>query len=130
MLSYVLLPALIALLILFIWEMRYSLRRSTKINKLANKYAGDFENAALIEEIYEHCVADRKLKNIMAKHQAGIADIAAIYQKLLLWANFKKGRRFVPIASFFFVYSLNWLLGHKDDEAKKLAMRMMNFFHI
>ena len=53
-----------------------------------------------------------------------------LFQKLLLWANFKKGRRFVPISAFFFAGSLAYLLRNKDAEPKRLAMKMMNFFHI
>ena len=57
-------------------------------------------------------------------------DVEMLFQKLLVWANFRKGRRFVPISSFFFAGSLAYLLRNKDAEPKKLAMRMMNFFHI
>ena len=59
-----------------------------------------------------------------------LEDMEKIYQKLLLWGNFHKGRRFVPITSFLYVYTLNYLCQHKDGDAKELTMKCMNFLHI
>lgn len=130
MLNTFLLFLLAALCILFILQMRRSLKRSTLINHLINEYIERPEDPALIDAIYTHCLADRRLRRLLQKHGATREDIEKLYQKLLLWANFKKGRRFVPISSFFFVGSLSYLLRHKEEDAKKLSMRMMNIFHI
>lgn len=119
-----------ALCLLFVLQMRRSLKRSTLVNNLINEYIDRPEDPALIDAIYAHCLADRRLARLLKKHGATRQDIEMLYRKLLLWANFKKGRRFVPISSFFFVGSLSYLLRHKDEDAKKLAMRMMNIFHI
>lgn len=117
-------------IILFVWEMRHSLRRSNTTARLVAAYGQDLDNAELGAAIYEYCRNDFKLKRILAKHQATREDLDELRKKLAIWGNFQKGRRLVPINSFFYAYTLDYLLTHKDDDPKKLTMRMMNFFHI
>ena len=130
MLNTLLLITLGLLTALFILQMRRSLKRSTLVNSLINEYSERPDDPALIDAIYAYCTSDWRLRRIMQRYDGTHADIEMLFQKLLLWANFKKGRRFVPISSFFFAGSLAYLLQHKDAEPKKLAMKMMNFFHI
>ena len=127
--DYLLLAGLILLCALFIYEMVHSFRRSNITNRLINTYSEDTKNPALIGEIYSYISKDMKLRRIVKKYGAEKSDIEKLYHKLLLWGNFKKGRRFVPISSFFYAYSLEYLLKNKDEDAKKLTMKMMNFFH-
>ena len=121
---------LIALITLFVVEMRHSLKRSTAVNDITRRYEGDEDNPALIAEIFAYCNADRKLAPIIKKHNADEATFAKLFRKLRVWGDIKKGRRYVPVASFFYAYSLNWLLTHQDEDEKKTAMKMMNFLHI
>ena len=130
MLNTLLLIALGLLTALFILQMRRSLKRSTLINLLINEYIDHLDDPALIDAIYAYCTSDWRLRRIMKRYGGTRTDIEELFQKLLVWANFRKGRRFVPISSFFFAGSLAYLLRNKDAEPKKLAMRMMNFFHI
>ena len=130
MLNTLLLISLGLLTALFILQMRRSLKRSTLVNSLINEYSERPDDPALIDAIYAYCTSDWRLRRIMKRYGGTRADIETLFQKLLVWANFKKGRRFVPISSFFFAGSLAYLLRNKDAEPKKLAMRMMNFFHI
>ena len=128
--SKIYLIILFLLAVLFLFEMRHSLRRSSETNHLITKYIDDRQNKELIGEIYRYCLSDFKLRRIMKKYQISPDDIEALYQKLLIWGNFRKGRRFVPISSFFYVYTLEYLIKNKNEDAKKLTMRCMNFFHI
>ena len=121
---------LLIISLLFAAEMRHSLRRSAESYRLIQAYRDDLQNPALITEIYHYCQQDYKLRRIMKKHQVTEADIRSIYQKLLAWGNFHKGHRFVPITSFFYAYTLKYLVTHKDGDAKTLTLRCMNFFHI
>ena len=130
MLNTLLLISLGLLTALFILQMRRSLKRSTLVNSLINEYSERPDDPALIDAIYAYCTSDWRLRRIMKRYGGTRADIETLFQKLLVWANFRKGRRFVPISSFFFAGSLAYLLRNKDAEPKKLAMRMMNFFHI
>lgn len=128
--SKIYLIILFLLAVLFLFEMRHSLRRSSETNRLITKYIDDRQNKELIGEIYRYCLSDFKLRRIMKKYQISPDDIEALYQKLLIWGNFRKGRRFVPISSFFYVYTLEYLIKNKNEDAKKLTMHCMNFFHI
>ena len=120
----------LSLFLIVAFEMYHSLRRSETTNRLIHTYIDDLENEQLFDEIYEYCQKDFKLRRIMQKHKATKEDIKALHKKLMTWGNIKKGRRFVPITSFFYVYSLNYLFEHRDDDDKKVTMRMLNFFHI
>ena len=128
--SKIYLIILFLLAVLFLFEMRHSLRRSSETNRLITKYIDDRQNKELIGEIYRYCLNDFKLRRIMKKYQISPDDIEALYQKLLIWGNFRKGCRFVSISSFFYVYTLEYLIKNKNEDAKKLTMRCMNFFHI
>ena len=128
--SYLISILLLLLLAWFIFEMRHSMRRSSEAVRLISAYIDDLENDRLIEEIHAYCTSDFKLRRIMKRHGAGMEDIRMLYRKLLLWGNFRKYNRFIPITSFFYAYSLNYLFEHRDDDDKKVTMRMLNFFHI
>ena len=130
MTNTLLLLVLVLLTILFLLQMRRSLKRSTLVNSLINEYIDRLNDPALIDAIYAYCATDWRLRRIMQQYGGTRTDIEMLFRKLLLWANFKKGRRFVPISSFCFAGSLAYLLQHKNAEPKKLAMKMMNFFHI
>ena len=128
--NYIFMIIIFCLCLLFAFEMRRSMKRSNVTAKLAEKYFDDQENPQLIDEIYDYCQNDFKLKKILLKHNADRDTIAHIYEKLRVWGNIKKGRRYVPVVSFFYAYALEWLLTHKDEDEKKMAMKMMNIFHI
>ena len=121
---------LIGLAAMFLWEMRHSMKRSAEAVRLISTYIEDLENPKLIEEIYAYCQSDWKLRRILAKYHGTSDDIRMLYHKLLFWGNFRKYNRFVPITSFFYAYSLGYLLRHKEDDAKELTMKMMNFLHM
>ena len=125
MTNTLLLLVLVLLTILFLLQMRRSLKRSTLVNSLINEYIDHLDDA-----IYAYCTSDWRLRRIMKRYGGTRTDVETLFQKLLVWANFKKGRRFVPISAFFFAGSLAYLLRNKDAEPKRLAMKMMNFFHI
>lgn len=114
----------------FIFEMIHSLKRSNTTNRLINAYLDDLDNENLYDEIYDYCLKDYKLKKIMKKYGGTKEDIKFFHKKLMKWGNIKKGRRFAPISSFFYAYTLEYLFNHRNDDDKKVAMRMLNFFHI
>ena len=121
---------LVLLFIFFIWAMRYYLHKNNIMHALIKKYEHNLHDEQLIDEIYNYCLSDWRLKKILTKYHADKSDIQKLYDKLLIWGNFRKYGRFVPISSFFYTTSLKYLLKHKDADAKKITMKMMNFFHI
>ncbi|MBR3722608.1 MAG: hypothetical protein IKN12_07550 [Selenomonadaceae bacterium] len=119
-----------AVFALFAFEMVHSLKRSHTTARLISTYLTDLNNETLFDEIFNFCQNDYKLRRILKKHNATKDDIKALHKKLMVWGNIKKGRRFPPISSFFYAYTLDYLFTHRDDDDKKVAMRMLNFFHI
>lgn len=121
---------LILITVCFIWEMRHSIKRSAESYRLIQTYQDDLHNKQLIQEIYSYCLKDWKLRRIVRQYEVTPYVIEKLYQKLLLWGNLHKGHRFVPITSFFYVSTFKYLVTHKNEDAKKLAMTCMNFLHI
>lgn len=121
---------LVALTVFFLYGVRRSWQRSAHLTKRIAAYADHPHDPAIIDLIFGDLQQDRRLRRLLAAHHATKEDIARIYQKLLQWGNFKKRRHFIPISSFYFAGSLSHLLQHKDDDAKTLTMKMLNYFHI
>ena len=102
---------------------------SKKSVALIEKYEDKKNNPQLIEEIFSAISKDFFLRRILTKHNTTIDDIAKLHKKLLKWGDFRKYNRYVPITSFFNRTTLDYLLTHKDDDAKSLTTKMMNHFH-
>ncbi len=128
--TIILSAALAALTIFFAVEIRRSLRRSSRSVALINKFLSDRDSQSLIDAIYEYALDDRRLKKIVEKYGADREDFARLHEKLMVWGDFRKYNRYVPITSFFYAGALNYLLEHKNDDAKSLTQKMMNYFNI
>ena len=128
--EYILLVVLLGLLGLFLSEMYRQVTKLNTVRRLIDTYEHDTENPKVIDEMYAFCLKDRKLKKVMAKYNPTKKDFDMIYHKLLMYGNFRKINRFVPISSFFAVYTLDYLLTNPDLDAYTLTKRTMNFFNI
>lgn len=132
--SYLWLLLLAVFVIYFVWEMKRSLHRSSVANELVQKYAdsnpGAEEQRELIAAIYAYCREDWKLRRIVRKYGAVEEDFLKLYRRLRVWGDIRKRRRYVPISSFFYVYTLDYLLKHPEEDEKKMAIKCMNFFHM
>ena len=115
--------------IIFIAGTYRAFRMSKKSVALIEKYAEDKKNTRLVEEIFSAINEDFFLHRILLKHNATTSDIADLHKKLLKWGDFRKYNRYIPITSFFNVTTLEYLLTHKDEDAKSLTEKMMNHFH-
>lgn len=128
--AYFLIFLLAIVAIFFIIDQINHLKKLNKVNELINTYEHDIKNPKLIDEMYEFCTNNRKLNKVVKKHNATKKDFARCRDKLLRWGNFRKYKRFVPISSFFAVYTLDYMLSHMDQDDQKFTMRMLNFFNI
>ena len=128
--EYFLLVALFILNIFFVFEIRCYLNRSKKAVELIDKYWNDKKNPQLIEDMFNFAVNDRRLSVVVKKHNANKSDFVALHEKLLIWGDFRKYNRYIPITSFFYAGALDYLLEHKEDDAKSLTQKMLNYFHI
>ncbi|MBR3747795.1 MAG: hypothetical protein IKP64_09335 [Selenomonadaceae bacterium] len=119
----------VALVVYFIFAIRRSMKMSSASVALIEKYEHDKENPQLIEEIFAAINSDVLLSRIVKSHNATTKDIARLHAKLMKWGDFRKYNRYIPITSFFNVRTLEYLLEHKNDDAKSLTQKMMNHFH-
>ena len=117
------------LIVVFIIETRHNLKRDSAAFRLVEQYEKDLGNPALVDAIVDFVENDWKLKRVWRREHGTKDDVRGLIKHLMLWGNMRKGRRFIPITSFFYVGSLEYLLKHKDCEPKKLAMKMMQIFH-
>ncbi len=119
----------VALVAYFVFAIRRSMRMSSASVALIEKYENDKNNPQLIEEIFAAINSDVLLSRILKRHNATTRDISRLHAKLMKWGDFRKYNRYVPITSFFNVHTLEYLLEHKNDDAKSLTQKMMNHFH-
>ncbi|ORU00371.1 hypothetical protein D081_0894 [Anaerovibrio sp. JC8] len=122
---------LIGLIVFFFFTMRRIMRRDNVINELIIGFVDrqTISKEELISRMYQYACNDFRLKGLIKKYNATEEDYTIIFDKLIYWANFKKRKRYIPVNAFFFYGSLKYLLTHKDDEAKPITMKMMNYFH-
>lgn len=115
----------------FFLAMKRNMARDNYINSLILSFLerGEISKSELIDKMYNYGCKDFRLKKVIARNNATREDYEAVFDKIFHWANFKKRRRYLPINSFFFVSSLDYILKHKDEDAKKIATKMMNHFH-
>ena len=119
----------VTLVVYFIFAIRRSMRMSSASVALIEKYEHDKDNPQLIEDIFAAISSDVLLRRILKSHNATTKDISRLHAKLMKWGDFRKYNRYVPITSFFNVHTLEYLLSHKNDDAKSLTQKMMNHFH-
>ena len=129
MLYYLMLAFLAVIVVFFVAEEYRQVKKLNVVRRLIDTYEHDVENPRLIDEMYDFCQKDRRLKKVMQKHQPTREDFDKLYHKLLILGNFRKYNRFIPISSFFAVYTLDYLLTHKDEDHFKLTKKCMNFFN-
>lgn len=120
---------LVALVVYFVFAICRTLKMSKASVALIEKYENDKMNPQLIEEIFAAISDDALLGRILKRHKATKRDISKLHAKLMKWGDFRKYNRYVPITSFFNVHTLEYLLEHKNDDAKSLTEKMMNHFH-
>ncbi|MBD3879421.1 MAG: hypothetical protein SR1Q5_07035 [Quinella sp. 1Q5] len=120
---------LVALVVYFVFAIRRTLKMSKASVALIEKYENDKLNPKLIDEIFAAISDDVLLSRILKRHNATRRDIQRLHAKLMKWGDFRKYNRYVPITSFFNVHTLEYLLEHKNDDAKSLTEHMMNHFH-
>ena len=120
---------LVALIIYFVFAIRRTLKMSKASVALIEKYENDKMNPQLIDEIFDAISSDALLSRILKRHKATKQDIKRLHAKLMKWGDFRKYNRYVPITSFFNVHTLEYLLDHKQDDAKSLTEHVMNHFH-
>lgn len=117
------------LIVVFLIETRHNLKRDSAAFRLVEQYEKDLGNPALVDAIVDFVENDWKLKRVWRREHGTKDDVRRLIKHLMLWGNMRKGRRFIPITSFFYVGSLEYLLKHRDGEPKQLAMKMMQIFH-
>lgn len=120
---------LIVVVIIFFGGTYRAFKMSKKSVALIEKYQHDKKNPQLIQDIFSEISRDFLLRRILLKHRATVEDISRLHKKLLIFGDFRKYNRYIPITSFFNVTTLEYLLTHKNDDAKSLTEKMMNHFH-
>ena len=121
---------LLAITFIFFTGIRRALIMSRISVNLIEKYERDRNIAHLIDEIFAAINHDFFLNRILKKNNATKADIKFLHSKLMIYGDFRKYNRYIPITSFFNIFTLNYLLKHKHDDAMSLAKKMMNHFHL
>ncbi len=89
------------------------------------------ESASVVNEIYAFCITREYLREVIAKHNATLNDFEKIYHDLMTYCNAESGKMFIPVATFFFASSLEYVLANKIKsraDGEKVASTLKNYF--
>jgi len=89
------------------------------------------ESASVVNEIYAFCITREYLREVIAKHNATLNDFEKIYNDLMTYCNAESGKMFIPVATFFFASSLEYVLANKIKSraaGEKVASTLKNYF--
>lgn len=81
--------------------------------------------------LYAFCITQEHLKNVVKKHNATLKDFESIYATLEAFCSFDIGKHFIPVATFFFPATLDYVLTNRITNlasAEKVTDNLINFF--
>ena len=107
-----------------------SFGKSADLARMIQKYKGDYMNPQLVGEIYEYCCRHEFLSPIVRKHNADVGSFALIYLTLLAKCPASAKGHFLPISTFFFAASLDYVLSKNalSDADILWLQRYLGFF--
>ena len=89
------------------------------------------KSASVVNEIYAFCITREHLREVIAKHNATPNDFEKIYNDLMTYCNAESGKMFIPVATFFFASSLEYVLSNRIKSraaGEKVARNLKNYF--
>lgn len=98
------------------------------INLVKNSQDGE---KSVVNEIYAFCITREHLRKIVNKHNATPNDFEKIYNDLMTYCNAASGKMFIPVATFFFENSLEYVLSNRIKSraaGEKVARNLKNYF--
>ena len=87
-----------------------SFGKSADLARMILKYDGDYMNPQIVHEIYRYCCKHELLSPVVRKHNADIGNFGLVYLLLLASCPVKVKGHFIPISTFFFANSLDYVL--------------------
>ena len=88
--------------------------KSTDLARMIQRYKGDYLNPQIVPELYLYCCKHKLLSPIVHRYKANVGDFALIYLYLLAKCRVSNKGHFIPISTFFFAASLDYVLAKKD----------------
>lgn len=108
----------------------YSMDKSIKLDKILKKYTKN-PSDNIIDDIYNLCIEDNRLNEIIKKYGATKDEFLRLYY--FLYAScpcWGKDGNFIPISSFVFVLTLDHILANKEDFKSIDISMLMDFFNV
>lgn len=102
------------LFLAFFTNVFQSFGKSTDLAKMIQKYKGDYANPRIVPELYQYCHNHKFLNPIVRRYNAGVGDFALIYLYLLARCPVGGKGHFIPISTFFFAASLDYVLAREN----------------
>ena len=103
----------IVTLCFFISALR-SFGKSTDLAKMIQKYKDDYANPRIVLELYQYCYNHKLLSPIIRRYNASVGDFSLIYMYLLSHCPAVGKGHFIPISTFFFAASLDYVLAREN----------------
>lgn len=86
---------------------------------------------SVVNEIYAFCITHENLNEVVRRHNATLSDFKEIYERLMMFCCIDSGDRFIPVSSFFFARSLDYVLSNRITDynsGNEVAGNLINYF--
>lgn len=108
--TIMLIVGIVVFFLYFFTDTFQSFNKTSDLSKMIKKYSDDYMNPQLIHEIYQYCCNNQFLRPVVRKHNAELGDFAMIYLCLMATCKVSGKGHFVPISTFFFAATLDYVL--------------------
>ena len=105
-----------------------SFGKSTDLAGMIQKYKGDYANPQIVLELYQYCYNHKLLSPIVRRYNASVGDFSLIYLYLLSHCPAVGKGHFIPISTFFFAASLDYVLAREDFLNFKDTLWLKRYF--
>ena len=115
--DYAIVTLMIIGMVAILFYFRHAFRsfgKSTDLARMIQKYNGDYMNPQIVPEIYLYCCKHEFLNPIVSRYKADVGDFASIYLYLLAKCRVSGKGHFIPISTFFFAASLDYVLAKEN----------------
>ena len=86
----------------------------TVADYMIQKYKDDYANPRIVLELYQYCYNHKLLSPIIRRYNASVGDFSLIYMYLLSHCPAVGKGHFIPISTFFFAASLDYVLAREN----------------
>lgn len=126
--TIIIVVGVIVIYLAFCTNVFQSFSKSADLTRMIRKYDGDYMNPQIVIELYQYCYNHEFLNPVVRRYNAKVGDFALIYLYLLSKCRVSGNGHFIPISTFFFAASLDYVLSKKNGLCSEDIFWLRKYF--